>query len=97
MPRALARRGLEIGEDPDLAWNLVKPLFNDSTVLDVREALARHRPEPVREDETRPWMELHLGEPVTPDDARMMVGIAQREPDSPFRGPLGVLKNVVPT
>jgi hypothetical protein len=89
---ALARRGLEIEEDPDLAWSLVKSLFNDGNVPGAREALARHRPEPVRDDERRLWMELHLSEPVTPDDARTMADIAQREPDSPFRdGVIAVL------
>jgi hypothetical protein len=80
-----AAKSLEIGEDSDLAWNLVKSLHNDGKAVAAREALARHRPEPVSDDEMRLWMQLHLGVPLAPDDARTMAGIAQRRPDGQFR------------
>ena len=80
-----AAKSLEAGNDPDLAWNLVKSLFGDARVPAAREALARHRPEPVRDDEMRLWMQLHLGVSLTPDDALTMVDIAQRQPDGQFR------------
>lgn len=82
---AFAAKSLEIGEDPELAWGLVKSLHNQGKVVAAREALARHRPEPVRDDEMRLWMQLHLGVPLTPDDARAMTGIAHRQPDGRFR------------
>jgi hypothetical protein len=82
---AFAAKSLEIGEAPDLAWNLVKSLHNDGKVAAARDALARHRPEPVSDDEMRLWMQLHLGVRLTPDDARAMTGIAQRQPDGQFR------------
>jgi hypothetical protein len=82
---ALATRGLEIGEDSDLAWSLTKCLRNVGNVGAARQALAHHRPEPVRPEEIRLWAELHLGVSLTPDDARTMTDIAQRQPDSPLR------------
>jgi Domain of unknown function (DUF4365) len=82
---AFAAKSLEIGEDPDLAWNLVKSLHNGGKVTAAREALARHRPEPVSDDEMRLWMQLHLGVSITPGDAQVMVGIVQRQPDGQFR------------
>ena len=87
-----AAKSLEIREDAELAWNLVKSLHNDGKVVAAREALARHRPEPVSDDEMRLWMALHLGAPLTPDDARTMADIAQRQPDGKFRdGTIGLL------
>ena len=68
----------------DLAWNLIKALHNDGKITAARDARARHRPEPVSLDETRLWMQLHLGEPVAPDDALIMADIAQRQPDGPL-------------
>lgn len=82
---AFATKSLEIGEDPELAWGLVKSLHNQGKVIAAREALAHHRPEPVSDDEMRLWMQLHLGVPLTTDDARTMTGIAHRQPDGPFR------------
>jgi hypothetical protein len=82
---AFATRSLEIGEDPDLAWSLVKALHNAGKVVAARETLARYRPEPVSDDEMRLWMALHLGVPLLSDDARSMIGIVQRLPDSQFR------------
>jgi hypothetical protein len=82
---AFATKSLEYGEDPDLAWNLVKSLHNDGNVVAAREALGRHRPEPVSDDEMRLWMQLHLGVSLMPGDARTMVDIAQRQPDGQFR------------
>jgi len=80
-----AANSLEIGEDPDLAWNLVKALHNNGKMVAARAALARHRPEPVSDDEMRRWTQLHLAVPLPPDDAPTMVGIAQRQPDGQFR------------
>ncbi len=82
---AFAAKSLEHGENPDLAWNLVKSLHNDGKVVAAREALTRHRPEPVSDDEMRLWMQLHLGVPLTPGDASTMASIAERQPDGQFR------------
>jgi len=82
---AFAARGLEIRDDPDLAWNLVRALFNDGKIIKARQALARYQPDPVAEDETSLWLQLHLGVPLTPGDARTMTGIAQRLPDGDLR------------
>jgi hypothetical protein len=82
---AFAARSLEIGEDSDLAWILVKSLHNNGKAQAARDALARHRPEPVTDDEMRLWMQLHLGVPLTPGDAPTMIGIAARQPDGRFR------------
>ena len=89
---AFAEQGLAIGDHPGLAWNLVKVLCKDGKVTRAREALRRHRPEPVSEDETTLWMQLHLGVPLSPDDARTMIGIAERQPGGDFRdATVGVL------
>ena len=50
---AFAARSLEIGKDSDLAWILVKSLHNNGKAPAARDALARHRPEPVTDDEMR--------------------------------------------
>lgn len=82
---AFAARSLEIGPDPDLSWALVKSLQNDGRVAAARDALARHRPEPIRDDEMHLWMQLHLGIPLSPDDAPTMIDIVHRQPDGQFR------------
>jgi hypothetical protein len=82
---ASARAGLAIGQDPRLAWMLVKILLNQGKTPDARQALERHKPEPVTDEELRIWMQLHLGVPLTPDDARTMTGLAQRQPEGEFR------------
>ena len=82
---AFAEQGLAIGDHPGLAWNLVKVLNRHGKVTRAREALSRYRPDPVSEDETTLWMQLHLGVPLSPDDARTMIGIAQRQPDGDVR------------
>jgi hypothetical protein len=82
---AFAEQGLAIGDHPGLAWNLVKVLHRDGKITRARQALRRCRPEPVSEDETTLWMQLHLGVPLSPDDARTMIGIAERQPDGDFR------------
>jgi len=80
-----ARAGLAIGQDPGLAWMLIKVLLNDGKTPAARQALERHKPEPVTDEEIRIWMQLHLGVPLTPDDARTMTGLAQRQPEGEFR------------
>jgi hypothetical protein len=82
---AFAEQGLTIGDHPGLAWNLVKVLHKDGKITRARDALGRYRPEPVRDDETTLWMQLHLGVPLSPDDARTMIGIAERLPDGEIR------------
>ncbi len=81
----LAKSGLVIGNDTDLAWNLVATLQHDGKVTQARDALARHKPEPTSQQEIRLWMQLHLGVPLTPDDARIMTDIAHRQPDGQLR------------
>ncbi len=81
----LAIRGLAAGNDPELAWNLIKALYYDSKIPAAREALARYQPEPAGDEETHLWVELHLGVPLTPADAAIMAGIAERQPDGQFR------------
>jgi hypothetical protein len=82
---AFAEQGLAIGDHPGLAWNLVKVLNKDGKITRAREALSRYRPDPVSEDETTLWIQLHLGVPLSPDDARTMIGIAERQPDGDVR------------
>jgi hypothetical protein len=82
---AFAEQGLAIGDHPGLAWNLVKVLHKDGKVTRARQALKRYRPEPVSEDETSLWMQLHLGVPLSSDDARTMIGIAERQPNGEVR------------
>jgi hypothetical protein len=82
---AFAEQGLAIGDHPGLAWNLVKVLNKDGKVPRARDALRRYRPEPVSDDETTLWIQLHLGVPLSPDDARTMIGIAERQSDGDFR------------
>ena len=82
---AFAEQGLTIGDHPGLAWNLVKILNKDGKIARARETLRRYRPEPVSDDETTLWMQLHLGVPLSPDDARTMIGIAERLPDGAVR------------
>ena len=82
---AFAARSLEIGEDGDLAWILVKSLHNNGKAPAARDALARYRPEPVTDSEMRLWVQLHLGVPLTPGDAPTMIGIAARQPDGQLR------------
>jgi len=87
-----AEQGLTIGDHPGLAWNLVKVLHMNGKIDRAREALRRYRPQPVSEDETTLWMQLHLGVPLSPDDARTMIGIAERQPDGDFRAAtIGIL------
>lgn len=81
----IAQSGLDIANDPDLAWNLVAALFHDGKVTQARDALARHRPEPNSQQEIRLWMQLHLGVPLIPDDARVMVDLAHRQPTGELR------------
>lgn len=89
---AFATAALEIGDNPELAWNLVKVLFNSGDVVAARNALARHRPEPVREQEMLLWMQLHLGVPLAPQDAPTLIGIVRRLPDGRIRdAAIGVL------
>jgi hypothetical protein len=82
---AFAEQGLAIGDHPGLAWNLVKVLHKDGKITRARQTLSRYRPEPVSEDETTLWMQLHLGVPLSRDDARTIIGIAERQPDGDFR------------
>jgi hypothetical protein len=82
---AFAEQGLVIGDHPGLAWNLVKILHKSGKITRARHALGRYRPEPVSDDETTLWMQLHLGVALSADDARIMVGIAERQPDGDFR------------
>jgi hypothetical protein len=89
----VARAGLAIGYDPDIAWNLVAALYHDRKVTQARDALARHKPEPSSQQEIRLWMQLHLGVPVTPEDARTMIDVAQRQPSGELRS--GVIGHLV--
>ena len=82
---AVARAGLAIAEDADLAWDLITVLVNDGKLQDARKALGQHHPEPGTEQEMRLWMQLHLGVPVTPEHARVMTGLVHRLPDGEFR------------
>jgi len=82
---AFAEQGLAIGDHPGLAWNLVKILHKDGKITRARQALSRYRPEPVSEDETSLWMQLHLGVPLSAEDARTMIGIAERQPNGELR------------
>jgi len=82
---AFAEQGLAIGDHPGLAWNLVKILHKAGKITKARQALGRYRPEPVSDDETTLWMQLHLGVPLSPGDARTMIGIAERLPDGDVR------------
>jgi Domain of unknown function (DUF4365) len=82
---AIAARGLEIGDDQDLAWTLITALFNDGKVTRAREALVRYRPQPTEPGEMRLWMTLHRGIPLTPSEARTMTAIARQQPDGDQR------------
>jgi hypothetical protein len=81
----VARAGLALADDPELAWNLVIVLFNDGKVLDARAALGRHRPEPTSQEEVRLWLQLHLGVPLSNGDARTLVALLQRQPQGELR------------
>jgi hypothetical protein len=82
---ALAEDGLALGEDANLAWNLVSALVEDGKLSRAREALARYRPMPLSEDECRLWLRLHLGTDVSADDARQMVLLVRDQPPGPVR------------
>jgi hypothetical protein len=64
-----ARKGSEgslaQADHPGLAWNLVKVRHKDGKITIARQALRRYRPEPVSEDETTLWIQLHLGVPLS--------------------------------
>lgn len=90
---SVARQGLAIGDDPDLAWQLIVALYNNGKVTQARDALARHKPEPTSEIETRLWMQLHLGTPVSADDAHVMVDLAHRQPNGDLRN--AIISHVV--
>ena len=81
----VASRGLEIGDDPDLAWLLVKALFNDGKVTRARQVLGRHQLKPAGSAETHLWLMLRRGVPLSPDDARTMTTIARQETDPALR------------
>lgn len=82
---SMARTGLGIQDDPDLAWGLVIALFNDGNVREARDALARYRPEPTRQEEVRLWMQLHLGVGLSEADARQLTDLIDRQPDAEMR------------
>jgi hypothetical protein len=85
---AAARRGLEIAEDPELAWNLIKALRQQGLIIQAFEALDRHRPDPIKPDEMRLWVELHLGRPIASRDAQIMLDLVQRLPRGEIRSTL---------
>jgi hypothetical protein len=92
----VASCGLEIGDDPDLAWLLVKALFNDGKVTRARQALGRHQLKPAGPGETHLWLLLHRGVPLSPDDARTMTAIARQETDPGLReAAVGILTREV--
>lgn len=82
---AMARVGLQLGEDPELSWNLVAALFNTGKVPEAREALARYKPAPSGQNEVRMWMHLHLGVPLSDDDARVVIDLLGRQPEGELR------------
>ncbi|GLZ02395.1 DUF4365 domain-containing protein [Actinoplanes sp. NBRC 103695] len=77
---SVAREGLEITDDPQLAWVLVSSLLELGRLSEAREALARHRPQPVSDREVHLWVHLHLGQPLTANDAQTMLDLVDRRP-----------------
>ncbi|GGM95009.1 hypothetical protein GCM10011609_35660 [Lentzea pudingi] len=82
----LAKTGLAVREDPDLAWNLLAAVHNAGDVVQAREILARYRPEPTTEAEIRLWMQLHIGVPLPENDAPLMADLVRRLPPGDLRG-----------
>ncbi|RAS57881.1 uncharacterized protein DUF4365 [Lentzea atacamensis] len=81
----VAKAGLAVREDPDLAWNLLAAVHNAGDVVQAREILARYRPEPTTEAEIRLWMQLHIGVPLPATDAPLMVDLVRRLPPGDLR------------
>lgn len=90
---AMARSGLALTEDPDLAWNLVAALYNSGKITQAREALVRYGLEPATQLEIRLWMQLHLGTAITSRDATIMVDLARRQPNGALRD--GIISHLV--
>lgn len=80
-----ARVGLEIADDPQLAWALVSGLLEQGELAEARAALAQHRPQPVSDKEIRLWVHLRLGQPLSADDAQTMLELIDRLPDGRIR------------
>jgi tetratricopeptide (TPR) repeat protein len=82
---AAARVGLHLEDDPDLAWNLVALLERAGRYQEARFELLRLRPQPQSEDETRLWMQLHLGDTVPISQLPRMVELARLQAPGPLR------------
>ncbi|MFD4637389.1 DUF4365 domain-containing protein [Lentzea sp. NPDC058436] len=81
----VARIGLAVHEDPDLAWNLLAALHGAGDVVQARAVLARYKPVPTTDAEIRLWMQLHIGVSLSADDALLMVDLVRRLPPGDLR------------
>jgi hypothetical protein len=81
----MARRGLALADDADIAWSLASVLAHDGKVQQARETLSRYHPRPTTEDEARLWLQLHLGEPFSTDDAWVLVELVRQQPEGGVR------------
>lgn len=92
----VARIGLGLRDDPDLAWDLVRALTNAGNTPAAREALDRYRPDPGSDGEVRLWLHLHVGVDLSAEEVRTMADLLRRQPAGELRdGMIGVLAREV--
>ena len=80
-----AEAGIEVADDPKLAWELITSLTLGGHVIQARQALARYQPAPVTPTEVQIWLRLHLGVDITDADVRTMLDMQARITDPELR------------
>lgn len=81
----LARAGLAISDDDDLAWTLVGSLHALGRIPEARTELDRLQPRPTTEQERRLWVELHLGNRLEVPDAWTLLELIRQQPPGQLR------------
>ena len=98
----LARSGLAISDDDDLAWVLVRCLHILGRIPEARMELARLHPRPTTEPERLLWVELHLGNRLEVHDAWTLLELIRQQPPGLLRTDMAsllvreVLPNSIP-
>ena len=81
----VARAGLAVCGDDDLAWTLISSLHALGRLPEARSELATLQPLPNSEDERRLWIELHLGSRLEVADAHRLFKLIRQQPAGPLR------------
>ena len=87
----LARAGLAVTSDDDLAWTLIENLHALGRIPEARDELSRRQPAPSVEHERRLWVELRLGTHLETADAWALVGLIRQQPAGTLRSDMTAL------